>query len=80
MKTRVNLTIEDSLLNNIKAYASRKNMSVSELVENYFRKITKPSKRKNIIDVIDKMERPNIPLDKDLKKSYYEDQKAKYGF
>lgn len=38
MKTRLNLTIEENLLQRMKAYASRKHISLSELVEGYFEK------------------------------------------
>ena len=42
MKERLNLTIDGALLEAIKAYAANKEMSVSELVESYFRAVTKP--------------------------------------
>ena len=80
MKTRLNLTIDDSLLDNIKAYASNKQTSVSELVENYFKTITKPAKRKNIINLVEKLEKPEIDSKADLKELYYQDQSKKYGF
>jgi len=80
MKTRLNLTIDDSLLDNIKAYASNKQTSISELVENYFKRITKPAKRKNIINLVEKLEKPKINSKTDLKELYYQDQSKKYGF
>jgi hypothetical protein len=80
MKTRLNLTIDDALLDNIKAYASNKQTSVSELVENYFKTITKPAKRKNIINLVEKLEKPTIDSKADLKELYYQDQSKKYGF
>ena len=46
MKTRLNLTIDDNLLSSMKVYATKQQMSISELVENYFKRITKPAKRK----------------------------------
>lgn len=45
MKTRLNLTIDQSLLESMKAYAANKNTSVSELVETCFKKIARPAKR-----------------------------------
>ena len=80
MKARLNLTIDDSLLDNIKAYASNKQTSVSELVESYFKRITKPTKRKNIINMVEKMDKPKIDSKADLKELYYQDQSQKYGF
>ncbi len=80
MKVRLNLTIEDRLLDKIKRYAANKQTSVSELVENYFRNITQPSRRKNIIDLIENLEKPSLDEDRGLKKAYYEDRKKKSGF
>lgn len=57
MKTRISLTIDDKLLSTTKAYARRKHTSVSELVENYFKIITRPAKA-NIIDLVEKLEQP----------------------
>lgn len=79
MKTRLNLTIDDALLDNIKVYASNKQTSVSELVENYFKSITKPAKRENILSMIEKLEKPKIDSKADLKELFYQDQSKKYG-
>lgn len=66
MKERLNLTIDGALMEAMKIYAAGKGMSVSELVENYFRSVTKPVQRKNILDLVDELEPP--------------DNTAKYGF
>ena len=60
MKDRLNLTIDGSLLEAIKAYAAGKGMSVSELVESYFRQVTKPVQRQNILDMVDQLEAPGV--------------------
>jgi hypothetical protein len=80
MKARLNLTIDEALLSSIKTYASNNQTSVSELVENYFKQIARPAKRKNIVDLVEKLERPHIDGGADLKELYYEDKGAKYGF
>lgn len=81
MKSRVNLTIEESLLSEIKSYASEKQVSISELVEDYFKQLTKPTKRPALFDMVDKLEIPkDFEKGVDLKKQYYEDNAAKYGF
>ena len=81
MKARLNITIEDTLLSNIKVYAAKNNKSVSELVENYFRIISKPSKRKNILQLVDKLDAPSMEINNsNLKESFYQDQAKKYGF
>lgn len=58
MKERLNLTIDGALLDSMKAYAASKGMSVSELVESYFRSVTRPVQRKNILDLVDELEKP----------------------
>jgi hypothetical protein len=58
MKERLNLTIDGTLLEAMKTYAASKEMSVSELVESYFRSVTKPVQRNNILDLVDRLERP----------------------
>ncbi len=54
-------------------------MSVSELVEDYFKTITKPTRRKTIIDLVEKLDPPAIDPQADLKELYYQDQAKKYG-
>ncbi|HEY5465100.1 MAG TPA: DUF6364 family protein [Hanamia sp.] len=80
MKARLNLTIDESLLNNIKSYAARQHTSVSELVEIYFKNITRSSKRKNIIDLVNELKPPSMDIDTDLKELFYQEQAKKYGF
>ncbi|MCA6448614.1 MAG: hypothetical protein IM584_08030 [Chitinophagaceae bacterium] len=80
MKARLNLTIEDSLLENVKNYAAKQQQSVSELVEGYFKTVTKPSKRKNILHLVEKLDKPVIAEEADLKELYYKENAKKYGF
>lgn len=80
MKARINLTIDENLLERIKRYAAGKKTSVSELVETYFKNLTKPTTRKTVIDLVDELAKPSIPADMDLKRAYYEGQAGKYGF
>ncbi|WP_295234149.1 DUF6364 family protein [Sediminibacterium sp.] len=80
MKSRLNLTIENSLLEDVKSYAVKQKRSVSDLVESYFKKVTRPSKRKNIIDLVEKLEKPTIDKNADLKDLYYKENAKKYGF
>ena len=58
VKERLNLTIDGALLEAMKAYAASKEMSVSELVESYFRSVTRPVGRDNILDLVDRLEPP----------------------
>lgn len=80
MKARLNLTIDNALLENVKGYAMKQQTSVSELVESYFKIVTKPSKRKNIINMVEKLEKPVIDAGADLINVYYQDKSKKYGF
>ena len=80
MKERLNLTIDGALLEAMKAYAAKRHMSVSELVENYFKHVTKPVHRRNILDLVDELEAPAIDPEADLKELYYKEQGAKHGF
>lgn len=80
MKARLNLTIEDNLLENVKSYAAKQQQSVSELVEGYFKSVTKPSKRKNILQLVDKLDKPILTKKGDLKDLYYKENAKKYGF
>jgi Family of unknown function (DUF6364) len=80
MKERLNLTIDGGLLEAMKVYAASKQTSISELVENYFKMVTKPVKRKSIVDLVDKLEGPVIDADSDLKELFYKEQGEKYGF
>jgi hypothetical protein len=50
-------------------------------VEESFRKVVeKPKKKPNLIELIESLPKPDIPLDADLKKQYYEERASKYGF
>jgi predicted MPP superfamily phosphohydrolase len=80
MKARLNITVDEHLLNNAKHYAAKNDTSLSQLIELYFESLTRPARRKNIIQLIDKLPKPKIDLTKDMKQAYYEDQKEKYGF
>jgi hypothetical protein len=62
MKERLNLTIDAALLEAMKSYAASKEMSVSELVECYFRAVTRPVQQNNILDLIDRLEPPGARL------------------
>lgn len=80
MKARLNLTIDQSLLESMKVYAANKQVSISELVEAYFKNISRPTRKKNILHMIDQLDSPVIDPEADLKELFYEEQKKKYGF
>lgn len=80
MKERLNLTIDGELLDSMKAYAVKKQMSVSELVEGYFRTVTKPVQKKNILDLMQELPKPVNNYEGDITEIYYKEKAAKYGF
>lgn len=82
MKTRLNITVEQHLLEKVKSYAINQQVSISSLIEDYFEKVIRTnSKRNNLLDMVDKLEPDsNIVADSYNKDNFYEDQKAKYGF
>ncbi len=74
MKTRLNITIEEGILEEIKKYSNRNNISISELVEKYFKRIVDKPKKKSLLDKIKTLPEPSISLDIDYKKVYYEEK------
>ena len=80
MKSRLNITVDEEILNNVKRYAARKNISLSELIEQYFKTLTSTPRRKTIIQMVEELEKPKIESRAGLKEAYYEEQKKKYGF
>lgn len=78
MKARLNLTIDQSLLEDVKQYATLKNTSVSELVEEYFKVIIQP-KKKSFVELIKELPKPKIDDNFDWKEEYYKDKMKKYG-
>lgn len=80
MKARLNLTIDQALLESMKTYASNKQISISELVETYFKRISRPARRKNILHLVDQLDTPVIDPKADLKELFYQEQSGKYGY
>jgi hypothetical protein len=80
MKSRLNLTIDHQLLEAAKAYAASKRTSLSELFENYLKTLSRPAKRKSVLDLLDKLEKPKIDTSIDLKNEFYKERSKKYGF
>ena len=82
MKARLNITVEQHLLEKMKSYAINQQVSLSSLIEAYFEKVIRTNAKKNhLLDMVDKLEPDsNIVTDSYNKDSFYEDQKAKYGF
>ena len=80
MKNTLNITVDESLAEQARRYAAMHQTSLSELVEQYFKTLTRPTHRKNIIQMIEELPKSDVKFEGDLKEAYYEDRKEKYGF
>jgi hypothetical protein len=81
MKNRLNITIEESLIEEAKRYATKHNVSLSQLIEEGLRQLVQHRpKKKNALDILKTMPKPKGNFEHYSKETYYEDNKAKYGF
>ena len=69
MKNRLNITVDDVLMQQAKHYAARHQTSVSKLVEQYIKNLTRPARNKNIIQLIEKLPKPGIDTNTNLTKT-----------
>lgn len=80
MKNRLNITVDDALVERAKQYANKHNTSLSQLVEKYFKSITRSADKKNILELLSELPKPKTKIQGDLKTTYYNAKKKKYGF
>ncbi len=80
MKNRLNITVDDVLMEQAKRYAARHQTSLSQLVEQYFKTLTPPVREQNILELLEDLPKYKVKVEGDLKKNYYENRKKKYGF
>ena len=78
MKARLHLTIDEHILKEVKKVAVKKKISVSEMVGDYFKIITK-QKKKLLTEILDELPRVQIPENKKLSTLYYKAARKKYG-
>ncbi|MEM9858865.1 MAG: DUF6364 family protein [Bacteroidota bacterium] len=74
MKSRVNLTLDKRILVKIKFLAKQRKTSVSQIVESYLEKVVKKESDQSIIEIIEKLPKPSLPDQVDLKEAYYENK------
>jgi tripartite-type tricarboxylate transporter receptor subunit TctC len=85
MKKRLNITVEEQLLEKIKKYAEEHETSVSSLVEEHFELLTKPkSKIPGGMSLVEYMQslpksKVNFPDDFNWKEEIYKERAKKYG-
>ena len=80
MKKRLNITVDGALMEQAKRYAAKNNSSLSQMVEMYFKSLTRPTHKKNAIDVLKTLPKPKQTVNGDLKEQYFDKEKKKYGF
>ncbi|WP_276346752.1 DUF6364 family protein [Daejeonella sp. JGW-45] len=79
MKAKLNITIDQDILDQMKQYALHQKTSISEIVESYFRLITAPKRKESFVEMIDRLPKLDIDLNLDLKEEYYRAKGKKYG-
>jgi hypothetical protein len=79
MKARLNITIDEAILRNVKYLAEEQNTSVSEIVETYFKSIVKPKKKKSLSSLIKGLPKPRLSKDFNWKDEYIKAKAIKYG-
>ena len=86
MKKKLNLTIEENLLEKIKAYAESKDRSVSDLVQEHFETLLKPRPTlPNGMSLVEYMKslpksKVEFPEGMDWKDEYYRAKAKKWGY
>ena len=80
MKARLNITIDETVLRNVKYLAEEQNTSVSEIVETYFKSIVKPKKKKHsLTNLIESLPKPILDKNFNWKEEYVKAKMKKHG-
>lgn len=86
MKKKLNITIEENLLEKIKAYAESKDRSVSDLVQEHFETLVKPRPTlpngMTLVEYMKSLPKSKIefPEGMDWKDEYYRAKAKKWGY
>lgn len=81
MTTKLNLTIEEKVAKQIKLYAGKKNISVSKIAEDYFKKLVGRRKKtgESFVDKHEEILNKYSGKTIDIEKARQEYLKGKYG-
>lgn len=79
MKSKLNITIDEDILTQMKRHAIQQNKSISEMVENYFRGVLTPQPKGSFVAMINKLPKSSISGNIDLKEEYYKTKAERYG-
>ncbi|HET7898029.1 MAG TPA: DUF6364 family protein [Flavisolibacter sp.] len=52
MKSRLNITVEEGLLNRAKIYAEQHQTSLSQLIETYLERLTNKPPKENVVTLV----------------------------
>ena len=79
MNTKLTLKLDKTVIENAKRYSLQRKVSLSELVENYFRSLTEYSEEKNYSSVVKELSGViSLGSEEDLKKDYTDYLMEKY--
>lgn len=79
MNTKLTLKLDRTVIENAKRYSFQRKVSLSELVENYFRSLTEYSEEKNYSSVVKELSGIiTLESEDDLKKEYTDYLMDKY--
>ena len=79
MKSKLNITIDEDILTQMKRHAIQHNKSISEIVEHYFRGILTPKPKGSFVEMIDQLPKSKTSGGTNLKEEYYKGKAEKYG-
>ena len=84
MKKKLNITIEENLLEKIKQYAESQDRSVSDLVQDHFQSLLKPPTTLpnglTLVEYMKSLPKFDFPKDFDWKEEYYKAKAKKWGY
>ncbi len=84
MKKRLNITIDEKLLEKVKRYASDRDTSLSSLVEEHFEKLVVPRtglpEGMSLVEYMQSLPKFDFPENYDYKKEYNKAKAKKWGY
>ncbi|WP_288371908.1 DUF6364 family protein [uncultured Algoriphagus sp.] len=84
MKKRLNITIDEKLLEKIKQYAAKEETSISSLVEEHFEKLVSRKtgllEGMSLVEYMRSLPKFDFPEDFDYKEEYYKAKAKKLGY
>ncbi len=83
MKKRLNITVNEMLIEKMKQCADQHDPSISSIVEDYFETLIKPKsklkKEMSLVDFVESLPKVDLPKDWNWKEIYFKAKAKKYG-